>query len=118
MSTLGRRTPCSSITIHATRAHARRSPDHRHSIAHPRRTPAPAPRRTGPTWKQFLALQAKTVIATDFFHVDTVLLTWVYVLAFIEHHTRRIHLAGITPSSKTVAYGSYAARPRHPGPTP
>jgi len=56
----------------------------------------PAPRRTGPTWKQFLALQAKTVIATDFFHVDTVLLTRVYVLVFIEHHTRRIHLAGIT----------------------
>lgn len=56
----------------------------------------PAPRKTGPTWKQFPALQAETMIATDFFHVDTVLLTRVYVLVFIEHHTRRIHIAGIT----------------------
>jgi transposase InsO family protein len=56
----------------------------------------PAPRRSGPTWKQFLAAQARTVIATDFFHVDTVLLTRVYVLVFIEHGTRRLHVAGIT----------------------
>jgi len=34
----------------------------------------PAPRRTGPTWKRFLAAQARTVIATDFLSVDTVLL--------------------------------------------
>lgn len=56
----------------------------------------PAPRRTGPTWKQFLTAQARTVIATDFFHVDTVLLRRIYVLVFIEHHTRRLHVAGIT----------------------
>ena len=56
----------------------------------------PAPRRIGPTWKQFLASQARTVIATDFFHVDTVLLRRVYVLVFIEHGTRRLHVAGIT----------------------
>jgi putative transposase len=57
---------------------------------------APAPRRTGPTWKQFLTTQAHTMIATDFFHVDTVLLKRIYVLVFIEYGTRRIHLAGIT----------------------
>jgi len=56
----------------------------------------PAPRRSGPTWKKFLTAQARTMIATDFFHVDTVLLKRVYVLVFIEHGTRRIHLAGIT----------------------
>ena len=56
----------------------------------------PAPRRSGPTWKQFLIAQARTVIATDFFHVDTVLLKRLYVLVFIEHHTRRLHIAGIT----------------------
>ena len=55
-----------------------------------------APRRSGPTWKQFLTTQARTVIATDFLHVDTVLLKRLYVLVFIEHGTRRIHLAGVT----------------------
>ena len=32
----------------------------------------PAPRRAGPTWKQFLTVQARTVVAYDFFTVDTV----------------------------------------------
>ena len=32
----------------------------------------PAPRRAGPTWKQFLTVQARTVVACDFFTVDTV----------------------------------------------
>ncbi len=34
----------------------------------------PAPRRTGPTWKQFLAARACGIIAVDFVHVDTVAL--------------------------------------------
>ncbi len=36
------------------------------------------------------------MIATDFLHVDTVLLRRIYVLVFIEHGTRRLHIAGIT----------------------
>jgi putative transposase len=55
-----------------------------------------APRRTEPTWRQFLATQAGTVIATDFLHVDTVLLRRLYVLVFIEHHTCGLHIAGVT----------------------
>ena len=56
----------------------------------------PAPTRSGQTWQAFLEAQTKTILAADFFHVDTVLLHRLYVLFFIEHGTRRVHLAGIT----------------------
>jgi len=56
----------------------------------------PAPTRAGQTWRAFLDAQAKTILAADFFHVDTVFLRRMYVLFFIEHGTRRVHLAGIT----------------------
>jgi putative transposase len=69
----------------------------------------PAPRRTGPTWKQFLTAQARGIIAVDFVHVDTVLLRRVYALIVIEHGTRRAHLAGIT-ASPDGAWTTQAAR--------
>ena len=56
----------------------------------------PAPRRSGPTWRQFLQAQAAGIVAVDFLHVDTVLLRRLYVLIFIEHGTRRMHLGGVT----------------------
>jgi putative transposase len=55
----------------------------------------PAPRRSGPTWRQFLSAQARAMIACDFFTVDT-MLKRLYVLVFIEHGSRRLHLAGVT----------------------
>ena len=58
----------------------------------------PAPRRSGPTWRQFMHAQAAGILAVDFFHVDTVLLKRLYVLVFIEHGTRRMHLGGVTAS--------------------
>src|SRR3954447_6213612 len=56
----------------------------------------PAPRRSGPTWRQFLTTQAHAILAVDFAHVDTVFLRRLYVLIVIEHGRRRVHLAGIT----------------------
>jgi putative transposase len=56
----------------------------------------PAPRRSGPSWRQFLRAQGASVVACDFFTVETALLRRYYVLFFIELQTRRVHLAGIT----------------------
>jgi transposase InsO family protein len=69
----------------------------------------PAPRRAGPTWMQFLATQARGIVAVDFVHVDTVLLRRVYALIVIEHATRRAHLAGIT-AHPDGAWTTQAAR--------
>jgi putative transposase len=52
--------------------------------------------RAGPTWCHFLAAQAHAIIACDFLVVETVLLKRLYVLVFVEHGTRRLHLAGVT----------------------
>jgi putative transposase len=69
----------------------------------------PAPRRTGPTWKQFLTAQARGILAADFVHVDTVLLRRLYALIVIEHGTRRVHPAGIT-ANPDGAWTTQAAR--------
>lgn len=69
----------------------------------------PAPRRSGPTWKQFLSVQARGILAVDFVHVDTVLLKRIYALIVIEHGTRRVHLAGVT-ANPTGAWTVQAAR--------
>ncbi len=65
----------------------------------------PAPRRSGPTWRQVLTAQAKSILACDLFTVDTVSLKRLYVLFFIDLATRRVHLAGVTahPTGTWVA---------------
>jgi transposase InsO family protein len=64
----------------------------------------PAPRRTGPTWTEFLRAQAGGIIACDFFTVETAWLRTLYVLVFIELGSRRIHLSPATahPNSAWV----------------
>ncbi len=69
----------------------------------------PAPRRAGPTWQQFLTAQAHAIIACDFLVVETVLLQRLYVLVFIEHGTRRLHVAGVT-ACPTGAWAVQQAR--------
>lgn len=56
----------------------------------------PAPRRSGPSWVEFLRAQAAGTLACDFFTVETVGLTRLYVLFVVEVERRRVHLAGIT----------------------
>src|SRR5664280_2447338 len=56
----------------------------------------PAPRRTGPTWTEFLRAQAGGIIACDFFTVEPAWLRTLYVLVFIELGSRRIHLSPST----------------------
>jgi putative transposase len=56
----------------------------------------PVPRRSGPTWSEFLRQQAAGILACDFFTVETVWLRTLYVFFFIELGTRRIHLGGVT----------------------
>ena len=69
----------------------------------------PAPRRDGPSWREFLRTQAGAVLATDFFTVDTLCLGRFYVLFFMELESRRVHLAGCT-TNPTGAWVTQQAR--------
>jgi transposase InsO family protein len=56
----------------------------------------PAPRRSGPSWSEFLRAQAQRILAMDFFTVETGWLRTLYVLFAIEVGTRRAHVLGVT----------------------
>ena len=79
----------------------------------------PAGGRPGPSWRHFLQSQAKSLIAVDFFTVDTIWLQRLYVLFFIEVASRRVHFAGctahpddgwVTPQARQVTW-TLAERP-------
>ncbi len=69
----------------------------------------PAPDRAATTWAQFLRSQAEALLAADF--IETVTLTGarMYILAVIEHATRRIRILGAT-AHPTAAWVSQAVR--------
>jgi transposase InsO family protein len=69
----------------------------------------PAPDRTSTTWATFLRSQAQALLACDFF--DTVTLTGsrMYVMAVIEHASRRIRVLGAT-AHPTAAWVTQAVR--------
>jgi putative transposase len=69
----------------------------------------PAPRRCGPSWREFLRQQAASVLACDFFTVETISLRRYYVLFFIELGSRRVHLAGCS-TNPTGAWVTQQAR--------
>jgi len=69
----------------------------------------PAPRRSGPSWHEFLRQQAASTLACDFFTVETITLRRYYVLFFIELASRRVHLAGCT-TNPTGAWVTQQAR--------
>jgi transposase InsO family protein len=54
----------------------------------------PAPRRSGPSWSEFLRAQADGILAVDFFTVETAWLRTLYVLFAIELGSRRVHFLG------------------------
>jgi putative transposase len=56
----------------------------------------PAPRRSGPTWAEFLRAQAASVVTCDFFTVETILFRRLYVVFFIELSSRRVLFANCT----------------------
>jgi transposase InsO family protein len=56
----------------------------------------PAGTRAALGWREFLRAQAQSLLAVDFFTVETIWLQRLYVL-FIELDSRRVHLAGCTP---------------------
>lgn len=56
----------------------------------------PAHARLGPTWREFIQAQARSLVAVDFFSVETCWLQRLYVLFFIEVGSRRVHVAGCT----------------------
>jgi putative transposase len=81
----------------------------------------PAPRRSGPSWPDFLRQQAASMIACDFFTVETISLRRFYVLFFIELESRRVHLAGcttnptgswVTQQARNVSYTGLLERMR------
>jgi hypothetical protein len=58
----------------------------------------PAGQRGGTSWREFVRGQAQSMVACDFFTVDTITRRRIYVLFFIELSSRRVHLAGLTES--------------------
>jgi transposase InsO family protein len=69
----------------------------------------PAPERTSSTWAAFLRSQGHAIIAADFFETTTLTGAKLYVLAVIEHTTRRIRVLGAT-AHPTAAWVAQTAR--------
>jgi transposase InsO family protein len=58
----------------------------------------PAGRHPGIPWREFVRTHRHSLLAVDFFTVETIWLQRLSVLFFIELGSRRVHLAGCTPN--------------------
>jgi putative transposase len=58
----------------------------------------PVGTRRGMTWLEFVRQHRQQLLAVDFFTVETIWLQRLYVLFFIELGSRRVHLAGCSPT--------------------
>jgi putative transposase len=58
----------------------------------------PAGQRRQMTWREFVQAHRQSLLAVDFFTVETIWLQRFYVLFFLELASRRVHLAGCTPN--------------------
>jgi putative transposase len=62
----------------------------------------PAPRRHSQSWRAFLRAHGESIIACDFFTVDTVWLQRVYVLVFLSIGSRRVEYLACTSKPNTA----------------
>jgi putative transposase len=64
----------------------------------------PVGKRREMTWREFVRAHRQSLLAVDFFTVETIWLQRLYVLFFIEVGSRRVHIAGCTshPSAAWV----------------
>src|SRR6266403_1805198 len=69
----------------------------------------PAPERASNTWADFLRSQADALLACDFLETVTLTGARMYVLAVIEHATRRIRILGAT-AHPTFSWVTQVAR--------
>ncbi|WP_250905900.1 hypothetical protein [Nonomuraea sp. NEAU-A123] len=71
----------------------------------------PVPERASTTWADFLRSQADALLAADFIETITLNGQRQYILAVIEHATRRVHVLGTTAHPSCVrAHRSLWAR--------
>jgi hypothetical protein len=73
----------------------------------------PAPRRSGPTWPQFLTARAHGILACDLFHVETVSLARLYGFFLVEHATPRVRILGVTAHPNRGVAGPTGPQPAH-----
>jgi putative transposase len=62
------------------------------------------------TWRQFMRTQASSIIACDLFTVESIGLKTLHVLLFIELHTRRVLIGGVTDGLANLAWTTQIAR--------